>query len=89
MIWRGCLLAIAFFSIADESLASCSTPDAPSCASRYDKFDDQDEFDSCKREMESYKSEVEDFMSCLKREGDEAINDYDAAVQRFNSRAGG
>lgn len=37
--------------------------------------------------MESYKSEVEDFMSCLKKQGDEAVNEYNDAISSFNSRA--
>jgi hypothetical protein len=79
------LLAIVFF-VPGTSHASCSQPDAPSCASGYSKFEDQDEFDNCKTEMESYKSEVEDFLSCLKRDADEASNDYNDAVSSFNNR---
>jgi len=88
MIWRGYLVAIVFFSVADDAFAFCSKPDAPYCASQYDNFDDQDDFDSCKSQMESYKSEIEDFGSCLKREGDEAVDEYNDAVARFNQRAG-
>jgi hypothetical protein len=80
------LLAIVFF-VPGTSYASCYKPDAPSCASGYSKFEDQDEFDSCKREMESYKSDIEDFLSCLKRDADEASNDYNDAVTSFNRRA--
>jgi hypothetical protein len=87
MILRIWLLAIALLGVTNPSLAFCSKPDAPSCASDYSKFEDQDEFDRCKSDMESYKSEVEDFLSCLKRDGDEALNDYNEAVSSFNNRA--
>jgi hypothetical protein len=88
MNWRICVVAIAFMGVPKQLFAFCSKPDAPYCASQYDKFDDQQEFESCKSEMESYKSEVEDFTSCLKRESEGAISDYNDAVQSFNVRAG-
>jgi hypothetical protein len=87
MILRSCLLAFALIGGTNTSLAFCSKPDSPSCASNYNKFEDQDEFDRCKSEMETYKSEVEDFLSCLKRDADEASNDYNEAVSSFNNRA--
>ena len=48
--------------------------------------------------MESYQSEIEDFINCNKREAQEAIdkasrdneealNEYDDAVESFNKRA--
>jgi hypothetical protein len=50
--------------------AYCSEPSTPYCASKYDAFDDQDEFRRCKSEIESYESEAQDFLSCTKREAD-------------------
>ena len=88
MLSRYCLVVV-LLAAGSPSLAFCSKPDAPYCASSYGKFDDQYDFDRCKREMESYKSEVEDFMSCLRRETDEAVSDYNDAVESFNRRAGG
>lgn len=82
------LIAISILG-ATSSHAYCSKPDAPYCASQYGKFDDQDEFDQCKNEMESYKSEVEDFLSCQSRENQQAIDDYNEAVEDFNRRARG
>jgi hypothetical protein len=76
--------------------AYCSQPSAPSCATRYGSFDDTDDFDRCKRQLTSYKDEVESFMSCKQREMDEArreaeraVSDYNDAVQSFNRRARG
>jgi hypothetical protein len=68
--------------------AFCSEPSAPYCASQYGNFDDQHEFEQCRNEMESYKSDVEAFMSCLKRKGDDAVGEYEDAVSSFNQRAG-
>ena len=80
---------IFLFANAGVSYAYCSKPDAPYCASQYGKFDDQYDFDRCKREVESFKSEVEDFLSCQRRENQQAIDDYNEAVESFNRRARG
>jgi len=87
MIARG-IFTVSFvvLTMADAA-AYCSKPDAPFCATRYGSFDDHDDFDRCKREVEHYQSEVEDFLSCLKRESSEAISDYNDAVESFNRRA--
>ncbi len=55
------LVLVALLSLVPTSnaLAYCSEPNTPSCASRYGEFDDEWEFDRCKREMESYKDDVE------------------------------
>lgn len=86
---RAMIVAAALLFTSEQAFAYCSKPDAPYCATRFDAFDDQDDFDSCKSETESYKSNVEDFMRCLRRQGDEAVSDYESAVASFNRRAGG
>lgn len=63
-------------SMPTIAAAYCSKPDAPYCATRYGPFDDQYDFDRCKREMQSYRDDVQSFLSCLKRESDQTINDY-------------
>ncbi|RWN98692.1 hypothetical protein [Mesorhizobium sp.] len=92
------VLAMASGTGVSPALAYCSEPSAPYCATSYGSFNEQYEFESCKQEMESYQSEVEDFLSCnnreaqdaidtAKRANDNAISEYDNAVQSFNSRA--
>jgi hypothetical protein len=90
-IWGSLIVAFA-----TPAFAYCSEPSAPSCATRYGAFDDQDDFDRCKRQMRSYQSEAEDFLSCtrreaddLKRKSDSVIQDYNNAVESFNRRARG
>jgi hypothetical protein len=75
--------------VGTEARASCSKPDAPSCASSYGRFDDELSFESCKSDMESYKSDVETYLSCQRRDGQSAIDDYNEAVESFNRRARG
>jgi hypothetical protein len=80
--------------------AFCSEPSAPSCASNYGTFDDEWEFGTCKREMESYRDDVERFFRCNGDEAEEAarkarddnasaLSDYNNAVEAFNRKAGG
>lgn len=58
--------------VSTGAWAYCYEPSAPSCASGYDRFQDEWEFSSCKSDMESYKSEIEDFATCKQREVEEA-----------------
>ena len=89
-------LALAFSS--GPALAYCSAPSAPYCATSYSDFSDEHEFDSCKRDMDSYQDEVNSHLECLQREVDdavsqakrdseEAISEYNDAVESFNRRA--
>lgn len=83
------LIMIAAVSITAEAGAFCTKPDAPYCAASFGAFDDRSDFESCRSEMESYKSNVEEFLSCQKRESDSAVSDYNDAVESFNRRARG
>lgn len=97
---RRYLLALAMICSPSTSHAYCSEPSAPYCATSFGSFDDEDDFDNCKREMESYKYEVESYISCRNDEAQEAIDEanasnrkasseYSNAVDSFNRRAGG
>ena len=90
------LMGMTLLCASTAAKAYCSAPSAPSCATRYGSFDDEDDFGRCKRQMRSYQSEAEDFLACtrreaddLKRKSDDLINEYNSAVQSFNRRAKG
>jgi hypothetical protein len=68
---------------------SCSEPSAPYCATQYGAFDDEDDFDNCRREMESYRDEVQDYQRCLARQGQQAVDELNSAIDSFNRRARG
>jgi hypothetical protein len=80
-------LCASLSALATPASASCYEPSAPYCATRYGAFSDEDEFHRCKREMESYKTEANDFLACTKREADDVIQQYNSAVESFNRRA--
>lgn len=95
------LLSATVALLASQPVAAyayCSEPSAPYCSSQYGSFNDQWDFDRCKSEMESYQSDVEQFLSCNNRLAEEAIDDarrknndassaYSDAVDSFNRRA--
>lgn len=88
------LLASLLLFSPSVSYAYCSEPSAPYCATSFGSFDDEDEYDRCKREMGSYRSDVERYMSCRNDEAQEASSDnskarteYSNAVDGFNRRA--
>jgi hypothetical protein len=83
------ILAFLMAAFTTQALAYCSEPSAPYCASKYGAFEDQDEFRRCKTEMESYQSEAQEYLSCVKRKSDSVIEDYNSAVESFNRRARG
>jgi hypothetical protein len=83
-------VATLFLAInAANAYSYCTEPSAPSCASRYGSFDDEDDFDRCKRQMNNYRSEVESYISCIKNEAEEATRSYNDTVESFNRRARG
>ncbi len=95
---RTVIIGCAIWTISVLPAVACSEPSAPYCANSYGAFDDEGEFDSCKRELENYKSDVEDFIRCNKREAQEAIDnasransraieEFNEAVESFNRRA--
>ncbi len=90
------LAGMSIVAFTSTSWAYCSAPSAPYCATRYGAFGDQDDFDRCKRQMQSYQSEVESFLSCSQREIDDLrqkskseLDEYNSAVDSFNRRARG
>ena len=83
------LIAALALPFASPALAYnfCSEPSPPSCARMFGAFYDESEFDLCRMQMQRYKTEVEDYSACLARAADEAIEEYNLAVKKFNLRA--
>ena len=87
MLAKFAFAVLALVLLRTPSLA-CSEPDAPSCASDYGEFEDQYEFDDCRREMESYQSDVESFVSCRENEIEDRTNEIEDRtneIERLNS----
>jgi hypothetical protein len=82
-------LVLSLASSAVAAWGFCSQPSAPFCATQYGTFDDTYDFDLCRREMQAYKSDVEDFLSCQRNENERAVQEYNDAVESFNRRARG
>lgn len=89
---RSKCLALLILSLSvTDGMAYCFEPSAPSCASGYGAFNDEWDFNQCKRSMESYRDEVESYAECLNRDArskiEDASSDYSDAVDDFNNRA--
>jgi hypothetical protein len=44
-------------------------------------------FQNCRSEIESYRGELNDYLSCLKSESDDVVRSFNDLVNRFNSMA--
>ena len=68
--------------------ALCTEPTTPSCADDLDTFgtSDQWEFDSCRSEIEQFKSEVEDYIECVKRQISDMLDAYNEQVRKYNCK---
>ncbi|WP_309086405.1 hypothetical protein [Chelativorans sp.] len=85
------LIAVGLLLAAPKGAqaAYCSEPSAPYCAEQYGEFDDGYEFERCKSEMESYRADVESYLDCLREASEQALSEYNDAVESFNRRARG
>jgi hypothetical protein len=89
------LLVIAYIGAPSRSFAFmiCTEPSEPSCVSMYGKFDSEWEFTSCKSDVQSYISELSDWVECLQKDVNqksaEAKEKADEIVKQFNCKANG
>ena len=78
------LLFFSLLALPCQASAFCFEPSEPYCANSYGPFDSRYEFDSCKREVESYLDDLRDYAICVAREVQEKQNE---AIENFNRRA--
>ncbi len=62
-------------------------PGAPYCATMGMNFIDESDFAQCKYEMDTYRRKMQSYQRCLSSEADQAVDEYNKAVQSFNQRA--
>ena len=75
------------YECSDFGYSGIERPRKPVCFDM--PFETRTDFDMCQYEMESYKSETRLYLNCLKAESDEAIKEYNSAVESFNCNARG
>ena len=85
LIFCTCVALVTVASPAEAYF--CSEPSAPYCVSRYGPFNDGYDFERCKREVQQYASDTEEYLRCLNRESEAAVSAYNEAVESFNRRA--
>ena len=91
-------------ALTGAAQAYCPEPAPPYCVNGYGGFSDQWEFDGCRRDVETFGRETEDYIHCLQEElrletqrlsdeaqqsADAAIAEYERTVEDFNDRADG
>lgn len=67
----------------------CNRPDPPSCVSMMSINLDEFSFNSCRRDVQSYRDEIEDYKRCLQNDLADAIDEYSSTVRKFNCYAKG
>lgn len=74
----------------------CAAPSEPYCIRAYGTFDDRFSFESCRGQLESYQSDVEQFNDCKQdeieeasREASDAVEEFNDAIAYWNCKAGG
>ena len=76
------------FQCAEFGLYGIERPEKPSCISP--PFDGDDGlFQSCRAELESYRSSMNSYLDCLSAESREATSEFNSAVRSFNCNASG
>lgn len=88
---RGLVLPVFAFAAFAAHTASaqnfCYVPNPPYCASRFGSFDDEWEFDRCRREVEAFRDQSRTYVQCLQQERDAAVQKVNDAVEAFNRKA--
>lgn len=89
----------ALIAIPSAASAFCMAPSEPYCIRSFGTFDDEFSFDSCRREIDSYESDLSSFLDCQNRatqdagrkirdaqeEIDTAQRESQSALEDFNS----
>jgi hypothetical protein len=83
------LLGVAVTSDAHAQAYFCSKPSAPYCIDAYGTFESERTYRNCRSEVEHYLSQMDDYVTCLGREVDDARTEANGTIDRFNCKAQG
>jgi hypothetical protein len=92
---RVALLAATLAAVTPSSasayldLRRCYEPSEPTCVSDDFAFRSDWGFQSCRSQVERFRSEVEEYLDCQRRNQRSAIEALNATIERFNCRARG
>ena len=68
----------------------CYKPTIPMCVENYyGNFNSKSDFEMCKREVENYLGDLQDYIQCLEKEINEAIEEQNEVIKKFNCKARG
>ena len=83
------ICSITLASSPSHAFLFCSEPREPSCVDGNGYFDDEDQFNGCKSEVENYIGDVKTYTACLTDEHDKAVKQSNDIIEKFNCRAAG
>jgi hypothetical protein len=62
-------------------------PTVPNCLTYLGISNDEYAFDMCRNDLERYRSSMRDYLKCLNSEADEAIDELNKSISKFNCYA--
>lgn len=89
LVWACVALVLGSHSATAQFYMYCTEPSEPFCITSFGTFDDQWSFDRCRRDVEMFLSEVDEYRDCLLRNSNEAVDHANQVIERFNCRAEG
>ncbi len=77
---------LSMASAATQFSGFCYEPSEPFCVSQYGEFSSEYEFETCRRAVERYQRDVQEYLMCIEGAAVDSINEV---VDKFNCRARG
>lgn len=81
------LLLTILVSASPALAAYCSEPSEPYCLDILDDASDRSDIESCRWEVESFVSDSQEYVRCLKQAADEAVEKSNDSITKYNCRA--
>ena len=82
-------MAFALVPTGSMALLFCTEPTRPYCLDAYGTFRDEHGFNTCKLAIEFYLRDVDEFINCLANAANEARDEANKVVEKFNCHASG
>lgn len=80
------LAELAMASSSTQLSGYCYEPSEPYCVRQYGGFSSDYEYQDCRRSVERFQTDVQDYLSCVENAAVDSINEV---VEKFNCRARG
>ena len=83
-------LVLLIFIVSFSFGFGCYKPTIPMCVENYyGNFNSKSDFEMCKMEVENYLRDLQEYIQCLEDEINEAIEEQNKVIKKFNCKARG